>query len=90
MVATLSRRPALMVVRRVISSGLSDTRPLSATCDVTSFWLLALRGTIAGLFFGVVIVAAVVLMPHGLTDMVTRIRRLGWRYFAENIRTNRL
>ena len=53
--------------------------------------ILASRVTsIAGLFFGVVIVAAVVLMPHGLTDMATRIRRLGWRYFAENIRTNRL
>ena len=53
--------------------------------------ILASRITsIAGLFFGVVIVAAVVLMPRGLTDMVARIRRLGWHYFAENIRTNRL
>ena len=53
--------------------------------------ILASRVTsIAGLFFGVVIVAAVVLMPRGLADMVTRIRHVGWRYFAENIRTHRL
>lgn len=53
--------------------------------------ILASRVTsIAGLFFGVVIVAAVVLMPRGLTDMLARIRHLGWHYFAENIRINRL
>ena len=46
--------------------------------------------SIAGLFFGFVIVVAVVLMPHGLTDMAARIRGLGWRYFIENVRTNRL
>lgn len=53
--------------------------------------ILASRVTsIAGLFFGAVIVAAVVLMPRGLTDMLARIRRLGWHYFAENSRANRL
>lgn len=53
--------------------------------------ILASRVTsIAGLFFGVVIVAAVVLMPRGLADLVARIRHVGWRYFAENIRTHRL
>jgi branched-chain amino acid transport system permease protein len=45
---------------------------------------------IAGLFFGIVIVAAVVFMPHGLTDLAARVRTLGWRYFAENVRANRL
>ncbi|QOZ55397.1 branched-chain amino acid ABC transporter permease [Bradyrhizobium sp. CCBAU 53338] len=45
---------------------------------------------LAGLFFGVVVVAAVVLMPRGLADMLRRIRKMGWRYFAENIRTHRL
>lgn len=44
----------------------------------------------AGLFFGVVIVAAVVLMPRGLADLLRRLRKSGWRYFIENIRAHRL
>ncbi|CUJ03308.1 leucine/isoleucine/valine transporter permease subunit [Achromobacter xylosoxidans] len=44
----------------------------------------------AGLFFGVVIVAAVVLMPRGLADLLRRFRKSGWRYFVENIRAHRL
>ena len=44
----------------------------------------------AGLFFGVVIVAAVVLMPRGLADLRRRLRKSGWRYFVENIRAHRL
>ncbi len=46
--------------------------------------------SVASLFFGAVIVAAVVLMPRGLTDLARRVRKLGWRYFAENVRENRL
>ncbi|HXU92762.1 MAG TPA: branched-chain amino acid ABC transporter permease [Gallionella sp.] len=46
--------------------------------------------SIAGLFFGLVIVAAVVLMPRGLVDMLRRGRKLRWRYFIENIRSHRL
>ncbi|MGH8820432.1 MAG: branched-chain amino acid ABC transporter permease [Rhodoferax sp.] len=46
--------------------------------------------SIAGLFFGIVIVAAVVLMPRGLADMFRRFRKTGWRYFSENIRAHRL
>jgi len=46
--------------------------------------------SIAGLFFGVVIVAAVVLMPRGLADLLRRGRKMGWGYFAENIRRHRL
>jgi branched-chain amino acid transport system permease protein len=46
--------------------------------------------SIAGLFFGLVIVAAVVLMPRGLADMLRRFPSSGWRYFAENIRAHRL
>lgn len=45
---------------------------------------------VAGLFFGIVIVAAVVLMPRGLADLARRGRRAGWRYFIENIRANSL
>uniref|UniRef100_UPI0033417BFC branched-chain amino acid ABC transporter permease n=1 Tax=Castellaniella defragrans TaxID=75697 RepID=UPI0033417BFC len=46
--------------------------------------------SVAGLFFGAVIVAAVVLMPRGLTDLFGRYRKSGWRYFAENIRAHKL
>lgn len=46
--------------------------------------------SIAGLFFGIVIVVAVVLMPRGLADVIRRFRRLGWHYFIDNIRTNRI
>lgn len=46
--------------------------------------------SVASLFFGLVIVAAVVLMPRGLMDLARRARQLGWHYFAENVRTNRL
>lgn len=46
--------------------------------------------SIAGLFFGAVIVVAVVLMPRGLADVARRYRQAGWRYFIENIRMHRL
>lgn len=46
--------------------------------------------SIAGLFFGLVIVVAVVVMPRGLADVTRRFRKAGWRYFIENIRSHRL
>jgi branched-chain amino acid transport system permease protein len=46
--------------------------------------------TLAGLFFGFVIIVAVVFMPRGLADFGRRFRTLGWRYFAENVRRHRL
>ncbi|MGH8713201.1 MAG: branched-chain amino acid ABC transporter permease [Casimicrobiaceae bacterium] len=46
--------------------------------------------SVAGLFFGVVIVAAVVFMPRGLADLARRFRQRGWRYFGENLRAHRL
>jgi branched-chain amino acid transport system permease protein len=46
--------------------------------------------SVASLFFGLVIVVAVVLMPRGLADLARRWRGLGWRYFAENVRAHRL
>jgi branched-chain amino acid transport system permease protein len=45
---------------------------------------------IAGLFFGIVIVAAIVLMPRGLADIVRNVPKSGWRYFMQNIRAHRL
>jgi branched-chain amino acid transport system permease protein len=59
---------------------------LSALSEVLSSEVTS----IAGLFFGTVIVVAVVLMPRGLADIVRRFHRLGWRYFSENIRMHRL
>ena len=60
------------------------------TLSAVSEFLSSEVTSIAGLFFGVVVVAAVVLMPRGLADMLRRFRKSGWRYFAENIRAHRL
>jgi branched-chain amino acid transport system permease protein len=46
--------------------------------------------SLAGLFFGVVIVTAVVFMPRGLADLGGRYKKLGWYYFADNVRAHRL
>ncbi len=46
--------------------------------------------SLASIFFGIVIVAAIVFMPRGLADLVRRFRQSGWRYFQENIRTYRV
>jgi len=46
--------------------------------------------SIASLFFGLVIVAAVVFMPRGLADLALRYKQAGWRYFSDNVRRNRL
>ncbi|WP_315918586.1 branched-chain amino acid ABC transporter permease [Mesorhizobium sp. SP-1A] len=46
--------------------------------------------SVAGLFFGLVVVAAVVFMPRGVADLVRRFRKTGWRYFAENLKAYRL
>jgi branched-chain amino acid transport system permease protein len=59
---------------------------LSAVSEV----LASKVSTVASLFFGVVIVAAVVLMPRGLAHLRLHIRRLGWRYFGANVQANRL
>ena len=59
---------------------------LSAVSEVLSSEVTSL----ASLFFGLVVVAAVVLMPRGLADVVRRFRKSGWRYFAENIRAHRI
>jgi branched-chain amino acid transport system permease protein len=44
--------------------------------------------TLAGLFFGLVVVAAVVLMPRGLTDVFLQFHKTGWHYFLNNLRTH--
>ena len=53
--------------------------------------ILATKVTsLASIFFGIVIVAAIVFMPRGVADFVRHFRQLGWRYFQENIRTYRV
>ncbi len=53
--------------------------------------VLATRVTsIASMFFGIVIVVAVVFMPRGLADLAARLRGAGWRYFLDNVRSHRL
>ncbi|MGE5336546.1 MAG: branched-chain amino acid ABC transporter permease [Gemmatimonadota bacterium] len=44
----------------------------------------------ASIFFGIVIVVAVVFMPRGIAHFTAHFRRLGWRYFLENVRAHRL
>ena len=46
--------------------------------------------SVASLFYGLVIVLAVVFMPKGLTDLAGGLRRQGWQYFVESIRRYRL
>ena len=46
--------------------------------------------SVAGLFFGLVVVAAVIFMPRGVADLMRRFRKSGWRYFVENIRAHRV
>jgi len=44
----------------------------------------------ASMFFGLVIVVAVVFMPRGLAHLSAHLRGAGWRYFLDNVRSNRL
>jgi len=46
--------------------------------------------SIASMFFGIIIVVAVVFMPRGISHLVANARRLGWGYFIDNVRTHRL
>ncbi len=42
--------------------------------------------TAASIFYGLVIVAAVLFMPRGLIDAARGVRRSGWRYFTGNLK----
>ena len=59
---------------------------LSAVSEV----LASSVSTMASVFYGLVIVLAVVFMPKGLVDLVHGFPRLRWRYFAQNMRRYRL
>lgn len=59
---------------------------LSAVYEV----LASSISTAAALFFGIVIVLAVIFMPKGLVDLGYGFRRIGWRYLLQSIRQYRL
>jgi branched-chain amino acid transport system permease protein len=59
---------------------------LSTVYDVLSNSI----STAAALFFGVVIILAVIFMPKGLVDLGWGFRRIGWRYFLQTVRQYRL
>jgi branched-chain amino acid transport system permease protein len=46
--------------------------------------------SIASMFFGIVIVIAVMFMPRGIAHLVQHMKRMGWGYFIDNVRTHRL
>jgi branched-chain amino acid transport system permease protein len=53
--------------------------------------LLATKVTsLASIFFGIVIVVAVVFMPRGVADLVRRFGQVRWRYFQESVRAHRI
>lgn len=53
--------------------------------------ILASRFTsVASMFFGAVIVVAVVFMPRGIAHMSANLPGAGWRYFLDNVRSHRL
>jgi branched-chain amino acid transport system permease protein len=53
--------------------------------------VLASQATgVASLFYGFVIVIAVLVMPKGLLDLVQGFRETGWRYFVDNLRRYRI
>lgn len=52
--------------------------------------LSSVFSSVASLFFGAVIIVAVVFMPRGLADVLRRFRKTGWRYFSENVKKYRL
>jgi branched-chain amino acid transport system permease protein len=62
----------------------------AVSLSAVSEWLSSEVTNVAGLFFGLVIVAAIVLMPRGLADLVRKLPQTGWRYFTVSMRTHRL
>ena len=46
--------------------------------------------SVASMFFGIVVVIAVVFMPRGIAHLVQHIKRMGWGYFIDNVKTHRL
>lgn len=81
-----------MIIMAVFGGAGTVLGPVAGALSLSavSEWLSSEVTSVAGLFFGAVIVAAVVLMPRGLADLLRRFRKTGWRYFADNIKAHRL
>ncbi len=81
-----------MIIMAVFGGAGTVLGPVAGALSLSavSEWLSSEVTSVAGLFFGAVIVAAVVLMPRGLADLLRRFRKTGWRYFADNIKAHQL
>jgi branched-chain amino acid transport system permease protein len=65
------------VIGALVLSGISEVLASKAT-------------NVASLFYGIVIVLAVLLMPKGLLDLFEGFRVVRWRYFTNNLRRFRI
>ena len=52
--------------------------------------LASTASTVASLFYGFVIVLAVLLMPKGILDLIEGFQKGRWRYFTDNLRRYRI
>jgi len=52
--------------------------------------LASTASTVASLFYGFVIVLAVLLMPKGILDLIEGFQKGRWRYFSDNLRRYRI
>jgi len=59
---------------------------LSAISEMLAFYITNL----ANLFYGFVIVIAIIFMPRGCIDLALHYREQGWRYFLENIKKTKI
>jgi branched-chain amino acid transport system permease protein len=81
-----------MIIMAVFGGPGTALGPVAGALLLTgvSAWLAVRVTALATLFFGVVIVVAVVTIPRGLSDALHRLPRDGPRYLLANIRRNRL
>ena len=81
-----------MIIMTIFGGAGSVLGPLIGTLLLTSIseMLSTEVSTGASLFFGLVIVVAVIFMPRGLVDAMRHARRLGWRYLSDHLESHRL
>lgn len=81
-----------MIIMAVFGGPGSVMGPIlgAAVLSTISEVLSSKISTVASLFFGLVIVAAVALMPRGVADIWRNFATQRWRYFANTVRANKL
>lgn len=81
-----------MIIMAVFGGPGSVLGPVIGACilSIIAEVLASKVTSVASMFFGIVIVIAVVFMPLGISDLAQRGSRMGWRYFIDNVRTHRL